>query len=295
MDNLYFLLFFILCSVLFDEGSCTISSPMVEPSVSSTSTLETEKDFSRKKKLRVLLIRHGESRNNILMEIGYDHYREHRTGDPPLTDLGHKQAKATASYLNECKNVLLKDIEEVYVSPFLRTLQTAEPIVSSLNISPYVWPEIFEVGGVWEGNVGLDGLSAESIQLLYPTYKLPEDGSISSSGWYKQTKKETFEDAEARVIKVFETLKRWAKDCGAHRSDKTIALVVHGDFINLLLQVALGLEQCRKAVFHAYNTSFHLFDIFEDGNVSILFHNNIDHLFTDDKSVLAKVDMIGRL
>ncbi len=50
--------------------------------------------------MRLFLIRHGESANNFLMQdTGYDHYMRSRHVDPPLTELGERQAARLAEHL----------------------------------------------------------------------------------------------------------------------------------------------------------------------------------------------------
>jgi len=62
----------------------------------------------------IYLIRHGQ--------------KENKPGDPPLTALGIKQAKVTATYIHTHK------IHSIYTSPFLRTRQTAEIIAKQFQL-----------------------------------------------------------------------------------------------------------------------------------------------------------------
>ena len=255
----------------------------------------------RRARLRVLLIRHGESQNNILHEVSIEHYYKHRSGDPALTELGEAQALATAEYLTRNANVhpLVESIDEVFISPCRRTLATAHPIVTAMGIQPKVWTEIYEVGGVHERNVGLPGMTRLEIQELYPTYELPSD--VTDNGWYTHATNEVHDVAVSRIRKVASMLRSWAKECAAaaaadehnnnNNRDRTIALVVHGDFINYLLQILLETgSDVRKGVFHAHNTSLHLVDIFDDERASVLFHNSVEHLV---EKTLCKLDKLG--
>ncbi|MFN5602739.1 MAG: histidine phosphatase family protein, partial [Acidimicrobiaceae bacterium] len=47
--------------------------------------------------------------------------------NPPLTELGHKQAEAVAQSLQS------EHFDDIYVSPLTRALQTADPILKVLN------------------------------------------------------------------------------------------------------------------------------------------------------------------
>ena len=117
-------------------------------------------------RLRVTLIRHGESENNILSEVGSEAYRKGRFADPPLTDLGRRQAQITAEYLcgDDC-NDLIKKPDTIYVSPFLRTLQTSFPTASKLSSASnvVVWDDIFEISGCHKDGVPMGGLTSQEV------------------------------------------------------------------------------------------------------------------------------------
>lgn len=65
-------------------------------------------------KKRFYLVRHGD--------------KEKTPGDPPLSVLGKKQAKAVANYLKSYS------IQKIVTSPILRAKQTAEEIASNFNL-----------------------------------------------------------------------------------------------------------------------------------------------------------------
>lgn len=75
---------------------------------------------------RFWLIRHGQSEGNVGLPIAY-------RGSPPLTDLGHKQAKATAKWFPTTPDLIV-------TSPYLRTGQTAEPLQRRFpNVAHQEW------------------------------------------------------------------------------------------------------------------------------------------------------------
>src|SRR5262245_43708583 len=102
--------------------------------------------------MELYIIRHGQSTNNVSMI--YD--AKDREADPPLTDLGQKQAAKVADYLANMTNFdqwvdrKTEDRENkqgfgltrLYCSPMLRTLQTSLPIAKALNMQPEVWPDL---------------------------------------------------------------------------------------------------------------------------------------------------------
>jgi broad specificity phosphatase PhoE len=230
-------------------------------------------------RLRLVLVRHGESQNNVLNEISKETYIKGRHADPHLTDLGQTQAARTASYLSSDRcHPLLKKIEHVYVSPFTRTLQTAHPIVNTIKCSSTVWSDIYEVSGCYEGKVGLPGLKPGDIKSKYgyDTSLMKRNSNGEDVGWYELESKETYPQAIERIKRVEERIRNMASSC---ESDKTICLVVHGDFIDILLNHLLGMPANPSvARFRTYNTSISVVDVFKNGMVALAFSNFHEHL-----------------
>ncbi|CAD7953265.1 unnamed protein product [Amoebophrya sp. A25] len=83
-------------------------------------------------RLRIALVRHGESTNNVLEATGVPfYYWKDRSADPDLTDRGFKQAELLAQHLgDERKSQFwgLHPISELWVSPVKRTMQTIRPL-----------------------------------------------------------------------------------------------------------------------------------------------------------------------
>lgn len=79
----------------------------------------------------ILFVRHGQSTGNINIPAD-DHTLI------PLTELGHKQAKAVADKFDPAPDIII-------VSPYLRARQTAEPTIKKYPSVPVeIWPEIQE-------------------------------------------------------------------------------------------------------------------------------------------------------
>lgn len=81
----------------------------------------------------IYLIRHGQPQHNP--SIPY-----HTVPGPPLSDQGRAEAKAAAAFLT------IAGIQHLFVSPFDRTTQTAEPIVKQLGIDATFTPAVAEHG-----------------------------------------------------------------------------------------------------------------------------------------------------
>ena len=72
-------------------------------------------------KCRIIFVRHGQSEGNLVRSfLGHT--------DLPLTELGHKQAEATAEYLKDT------DIDIIYASDLKRAWQTAEHIAEKKEL-----------------------------------------------------------------------------------------------------------------------------------------------------------------
>lgn len=92
----------------------------------------------------IVLVRHGASADAIEGEpfplIG-DH------SDPPLSREGRRQAEAVAERLAR------ESLSGVFVTPLVRTAETAAPLCARTGLDPVVVPELREVHlGAWEGN-----------------------------------------------------------------------------------------------------------------------------------------------
>lgn len=92
------------------------------------------------RKINVYIIRHGERADEVsnekMIKNAHEKIKELKVRqdkyDPPLTPIGVEQAIAAGKRLKNMKGV---NFETIYVSPFIRTLQTANEIGSILDIS----------------------------------------------------------------------------------------------------------------------------------------------------------------
>ncbi|MET0622715.1 MAG: histidine phosphatase family protein, partial [Pyrinomonadaceae bacterium] len=98
----------------------------------------------------VLLVRHGESRGNAERRFGGH-------SPTPLSELGHRQAEATARAL------AAERVTAVYSSDLLRAVQTAEPLARATGL------EIKRTAALRERSVGLmEGLTFEEAAAAHP-------------------------------------------------------------------------------------------------------------------------------
>jgi 2,3-bisphosphoglycerate-dependent phosphoglycerate mutase len=99
---------------------------------------------------RVLLIRHGQSQGNAERRFGGH-------SPTPLSELGHRQAEATARALSD------RGVTAIYSSDLLRAVQTAEPLARATGL------DITKTTALRERGVGLmEGLTFEEAAAAHP-------------------------------------------------------------------------------------------------------------------------------
>jgi probable phosphoglycerate mutase len=91
----------------------------------------------------ILLVRHGES---AVADLERPFPLLDGRGDPPLSELGRRQATLLADRLAG------EQVDALYVTPLRRTTETAAPLAARLGLEPAVEPGLVEISlGEWEG------------------------------------------------------------------------------------------------------------------------------------------------
>ncbi|MDP2434229.1 MAG: GNAT family N-acetyltransferase, partial [archaeon] len=200
------------------------------------------------KRTRVILVRHGESLNNALLaealnsenpESALQSWQARRFDDPPLSPLGLRQALACGDAL---EYHLKGSSALVWVSPLLRTLQTATAIDAQLRRSSgdrvqySVHGRCYEFGGCYQGQVATAGRSPAEIQTQFPLIELflPPAWAQSQRGWYEytgSTARESRAEFVERVTQLVADIWRFSLEHGGARS---LIVVGHGDLFDLL-------------------------------------------------------------
>jgi len=243
--------------------------------------------------MELYIVRHGQSTNNVSMI--YD--AKDREADPPLTELGVKQAAKVADYLSKAENfdhwvdrktegretIQGFGITHIYCSPMLRTLQTTLPISKALNLHPQVWPDLHEHGGLHldmgdeRGILGFPGLGRSAMLEQFPGYVLHD--SITEAGWYDFSHGvEDIGGAMARAIRVASVLKAQAN------TQQRIAIVIHGTFADALIKALMNLLPSHDVYFLMYNTGITRIDFRSDGRTVPRYMNRVAHLTPDEIS-----------
>ena len=236
------------------------------------------------------LIRHGQSQNNAFAAESKASTTEEtpRTSDPSLTRAGYAQAKCVARYLaTEVDKTDVRDgtpvgnghgIHKLYTSAMLRALETTQPIADALKLTPEIWPDVHEEGGIWldqgdgRGPIGYPGMTRTEIQAQFPGFALPD--SITEAGWWNRP----FETRESLVCRAA----RLADDVRRHVAgqESRIAIVSHGTLISLLIQHLLLGQYVPDIRFSNHNTGISRID-FDGDSVMLRYLNRIDHLPMD--------------
>ena len=224
--------------------------------------------------MRVFLIRHAQSENNILTHATW----HRRKVDPGLTALGFRQRQTLADFAAQEKaagNGSFQ-ITHLYTSAMYRSLLTAQALGAALDLHPRVWTDLHERGGMYQHNngsfIGYGGMSRSAILSEFPGYKLPD--SVSEDGWYDKT---LGLEPEARTVERAQRVADALRKRGDR--DAALALVSHGDFLHLLLEV-LFQEHTRdepSAHFMHQNAAITRID-FLDGQPQLRYFNQVEHL-----------------
>jgi 2,3-bisphosphoglycerate-dependent phosphoglycerate mutase len=202
--------------------------------------------------MKITFIRHAESHNNYLNflyrnDIDYDL-------DPPLSELGRRQAAALAEFLESHRQEF--NFDRIFISPFLRTLQTADAFSHLYPDFPKtVWMWIHEGGGCFEiesdeprVTVGNPGMKRSEINAQFPQFSVSEE--ITEKGWYFLPEVEPYSHEYYRAFYVVDHLVH-----AYGETDEHIALVSHGNFFNHLVSAIFQGTLKRDRWFTINNTA----------------------------------------
>jgi 2,3-bisphosphoglycerate-dependent phosphoglycerate mutase len=230
--------------------------------------------------MELFLIRHGQSTNNAL-----DDWTQ-RVEDPLLTDGGQRQAECAAlhlaagMHLQPTAHAATRPVlDRLYCSPMIRALQTAHPIAKRIGVTPEVWVDIHEVGGIYldhgERKVGYPGRTRGELARLFPDCILPPE--LTEQGWWNRDFEELHQ-GQARAVVVAQALRRRAGE------DARIGMVSHGDFLSALLK-ALGDQHPAEGPYYEHrNTGITHIDLTPQG-ARVRYLNRVDHL--DDEALIT--------
>jgi broad specificity phosphatase PhoE len=202
---------------------------------------------------RVLLVRHGQSQGNAERRFGGH-------SPTPLSELGHRQAEATARAL------AAERVTAVYSSDLLRAVQTAEPLALATGL------EVNQTAALRERSVGhMEGLTFEEAAEAHPAE-------------YAALLRRDFEHVLAGGESYRQLLDRAAAELDraveAHRGG-TVALFSHTGTICILalhLMGALDAPRLKPVWLSSSNCGVTRFSIDHGGLVRLTAANDTRHL-----------------
>lgn len=176
-----------------------------------------------------LLMRHGQADNNVNRILVGRHIESH------LTEYGKQQVADTASYLKSLS------IDKIFVSPVVRTLETAEIVCESLGMEYEIDERLYEI------ELGkLVGMNYEEIILKYGNLFLKfyteNDSTLSHYGV------ETFASIKKRMKNLLDEIAEKYKD-------KNVLMISHLDPIKAAISILLDLKPESLYNWHICNAS----------------------------------------
>lgn len=230
--------------------------------------------------MRLYFIRHGQSENNALYEnTGSD---IGRVDDPRLTDVGMRQAEATARYVSSFVDPVDRNpigrnfgFTHLYCSPMYRAIATGKYIAEAMNLPLVVLKDWHETGGIFledkqKGTfIHRPGLTRAEMLQLYP--KLILTDITKEDGWWNRPP----EEEDERPVRARRAL-RSILERHPNPEDR-VAVVSHGGFYNLFMAAVMNLEVIRSVWFDLCNCGISRFN-FNDGDHTVVYHNFTTHL-----------------
>ncbi len=235
--------------------------------------------------MQLFVVRHGESANNALTDVSK------RSKDPKLTENGEQQIVHAGRFIAEGGHLTPKEragggpfVDHIYCSPMWRCLRTAQPIGEATGLTPEVWVDIHESGGIFldhgenGGVVGYPGMTRAEMLAEFSGYALPD--RVSDEGWWRGGMEEVHL-CHGRAMGVAAALKKRAGEDHEAGKPQRIALVSHGGFMHsFLMALGLGLPGNGMSFFHN-NTAIDRIDIDAQGHVHVTYINRVTHLPDD--------------
>lgn len=189
---------------------------------------------------RILLVRHGESEWNAAG-------RWQGQADPPLTELGRRQAKAAAAAIGAVDLVAASDLQ--------RARLTAEIIAGELDVGPVrIDPDLRERdAGAWSG------LTRAEIHERWPGFLTDDPVVRSAPGLTDRHRPPGWEPDEHLLARGLDAVHRLASAIGSG----SVLAVTHGGLV-YALEAHLGTSWVRLA-----NLQGRWLDVAGDGTVAL--------------------------
>lgn len=199
---------------------------------------------------RLLLVRHGQT--ELSVERRYS-----GRGNPPLTELGERQAAAVAARLRKAGG-----IDAVVSSPLSRARQTADAIGTATGAPVTELPELTETDfGEWEGLTFREAMARDPD--LHRAWL--SDPAVPTPGG------ESFDQVHSRVAGALDQIV-------SSFAGRTVAVVSHVTPIKTLLRIGLAAGPSVLFKLHLDLASLSIVEFYPDGHTSVRLFNDTAHL-----------------
>lgn len=152
--------------------------------------------------------------------------------DQPISTHGEEQASNLQNYFQDLP------VKSIFISEYLRTEQTAQPLASKLGLEPIVDGRLNEI------DIGIgDKISDDELRESYP------DVWNATQDWnrdFRWPEGETGAEAQERIVSF---INEWIDQ------EECIVIVTHDGLIRLLICYILGLPVFRRTSFHVDTAS----------------------------------------
>ena len=249
--------------------------------------------------MQFYFIRHAQSEDNVQLanrgrdgmnDAGVNSSYADLQGDPELSETGRKQLDHLVPFLvgrNEKQLIVSPDsgnpmthfnITHVYASLMVRSMETAGALANALDLSPMVWEDLHETGGIWTPDeksgqlIGQPGNSRTFFEQRFPRFQLPD--KLGDEGWWNrplETSREIKERAQRFCSELIEK---------HGYSDDRVVTVGHGLFYSFILNVFLNIPPKSNIRFSLHNTGITRIDYIK-GVKRIVYLNRTEHLPSD--------------
>lgn len=176
--------------------------------------------------------------------------------DPPLTELGHRQAEAAAKWLS------VEKFDALYSSPMQRARETADPMASLLGLDVRLEDGIAEYDRQSEMYIPIEEVKKSNDPQMQAHWRALAEDRLD----------DLIEDAHTFRPRVAEAVARIISE---HPGQRVVA-VCHGGVINVALAEILGLQ--RSLWFEPAYASIHRVVAARSGIRSIASINETGHL-----------------
>jgi len=246
--------------------------------------------------MHLYLIRHAQSANNALYAAaGVSGYDAGRVADPPLTELGHAQARLLARHLASGPDALGADNEvsssarrhnrdgfgltHLYTSLMLRAIVTAGYVAEATGLPLHAWPEAHERGGLYQHApetgeaIIVAGPNRAHFAGEFPHLRLPD--TLGDAGWWGRGR-----ETEDEFVPRAQTFWRQLAERHGEGEDRVAVITHAGFFQSLMAALTTGpAEGTGMALrwFGMSNTSISRFEL-NEGMIDVRYLNRVEHL-----------------